>query len=98
MRSFVFCVLALITTTGTPWAATMMVLHSVSLDAVNVTQVSIWPPWRHGHSHRVLLDNILGNTAGVAGPVSTAYLKRWTGSWAGALIGVALAGVAAAML
>jgi hypothetical protein len=56
--------------------------------------MSIWPPWRHGHSHRVLLDDILGNAAGVADPVSTAYLKRWTES----LIGIALAGVAAAML
>ena len=35
---------------------------------------------------------------GVAGPVLTAYLVRWTGSWSGAMIGIALSGVAGAVL
>ena len=39
-----------------------------------------------------------GAKAGVVGPILTAYLVRWTGSWSGALIGIALAGVAGALL
>jgi ACS family glucarate transporter-like MFS transporter len=42
--------------------------------------------------------NFWGNMAGVVGPVLTAYLVEWTGSWSGALLGIALAGLAGAVL
>ena len=44
------------------------------------------------------MDEFLGQRRRVAGPVLTAYLVRWTGSWSGALIGIALSGVAGALL
>ena len=42
--------------------------------------------------------NCWGNAAGFVGPVVTAYLVEWTGGWAGALLGIALAGGAGAVL
>ena len=42
--------------------------------------------------------NFWGNMAGVAGPVLTAYLVEWTGSWSGALLGIAMSGIAGAVL
>lgn len=42
--------------------------------------------------------NSWGNADSLAGPVLTAYLVRWTGTWPGALICIALAGIAGAML
>jgi MFS transporter, ACS family, glucarate transporter len=80
----------------------MMALLCVSLGAVGVTQVSIWPSTQDlgGKATGIVSGwtNFWGNAAGVAGPVLTAYLVRWTGSWAGALIGIALAGIAGAIL
>jgi ACS family glucarate transporter-like MFS transporter len=42
--------------------------------------------------------NCWGNSAGFVGPVLTAYLVYWTGSWAGAVLGIAGAGLAGALL
>ena len=102
IAGFVVSALALITAARTPQVAPMMVLLCVSLGAVGVTQVSIWPSTQDlgGAATGIVSGwtNFWGNAAGVAGPVLTAYLVRWTGSWSGALIGIALAGVAGAVL
>ena len=45
-----------------------------------------------------MFENFWGNAAGVVGPVLTAYLVQWTGSWAGALLGIAISGLAGAVL
>jgi ACS family glucarate transporter-like MFS transporter len=42
--------------------------------------------------------NCWGNAAGVAGPLLMAALVKWTGSWSGAMVGIAIAGVAGAVL
>jgi ACS family glucarate transporter-like MFS transporter len=86
----------------TPDVVPMMALLCVSLAAVGVTQVSIWPATQDlgGAATGIVSGwtNFWGNAAGVAGPVLMAYLVRWTGGWSGALIGIALAGVAGALL
>jgi ACS family glucarate transporter-like MFS transporter len=102
VAGFVVSALALVTAARTPQVAPMMVLLCVSLGAVGVTQVSIWPSTQDlgGAATGIVSGwtNFWGNAAGVAGPVLTAYLVRWTGSWSGALVGIALAGVAGAIL
>jgi ACS family glucarate transporter-like MFS transporter len=102
IAGFVVSALALIIAARTPQVAPMMLLLCISLGAVGVTQVSIWPSTQDlGGSATGIVSgwtNFWGNAAGVAGPVLTAYLVRWTGSWSGALIGIALAGVAGAIL
>jgi ACS family glucarate transporter-like MFS transporter len=102
MAGFVIGALALILAALTPDVVPMMALLCVSLGAVGVTQVSIWPSTQDlgGNATGIVSGwtNFWGNAAGVAGPVLTAYLVRWTGSWSGALIGIALAGIAGAVL
>jgi ACS family glucarate transporter-like MFS transporter len=102
MAGFVVGALALILAALTRDIVPMMALLCVSLGAVGVTQVSIWPSTQDlgGKATGIVSGwtNFWGNAAGVAGPVLTAYLVRWTGSWAGALIGIALAGIAGAIL
>jgi MFS transporter, ACS family, glucarate transporter len=102
MAGFVVSAVALIVAALTPQIVPMMALLCVSLGAVGVTQVSIWPSTQDlgGAATGIVSGwtNFWGNAAGVAGPILTAYLVRWTGSWSGALIGIALAGVAGALL
>jgi len=102
MAGFVVSAVALMAAALTPEVAAMMALLCLSLAAVGVTQVSIWPSTQDlgGGATGIVSGwtNFWGNAAGVAGPVLTAYLVRWTGSWSGALIGIALAGVAGALL
>ncbi len=102
MGGFVIGALALILAALTREIVPMMALLCVSLGAVGVTQVSIWPSTQDlgGNATGIVSGwtNFWGNAAGVAGPVLTAYLVRWTGSWSGALIGIALAGIAGAVL
>jgi ACS family glucarate transporter-like MFS transporter len=102
MAGFVVGALALILAALTPDVVPMMALLCVSLGAIGVTQVSIWPSTQDlgGNATGIVSGwtNFWGNAAGVAGPVLTAYLVRWTGSWSGALIGIALAGIAGAVL
>jgi MFS transporter, ACS family, glucarate transporter len=102
MAGFVVGALALIVAAVTPGIVPMMALLCVSLGAVGVTQVSIWPSTQDlgGNATGIVSGwtNFWGNAGGVAGPVLTAYLVRWTGSWSGALIGIALAGIAGAVL
>jgi ACS family glucarate transporter-like MFS transporter len=102
MAGFVVSALALMAAALTGDVVPMMALLCVSLGAVGVTQVSIWPSTQDlgGGATGIVSGwtNFWGNAAGVAGPVLTAYLVGWTGSWSGALIGIALAGVAGALL
>jgi ACS family glucarate transporter-like MFS transporter len=102
IAGFVVSALALIAAANTLDLVTMMVLLCVSLGAVGVTQVSIWPSTQDlgGAATGIVSGwtNFWGNAAGVVGPVLMAYLVRWTGSWTGALIGIALSGVAGAVL
>jgi MFS transporter, ACS family, glucarate transporter len=99
---FVVSAAALIAAACTPGVVSMMAFLCLSLGAVGVTQVSIWPSTQDlgGVATGVVSGwtNFWGNAAGVTGPVLTAYLVRWTGTWSGALIGIALAGVAGAVL
>ena len=80
----------------------MIAFLCLSLGSVGVTQVSIWPSTQDlgGPATGIVSGwtNFWGNAAGITGPVLTAYLVRWTGTWSGALIGIALAGVAGAVL
>ena len=99
---FIVSALALMAAAETANVVPMMALLCLSLGAVGVTQVSIWPTTQDlgGPATGIVSGwtNFWGNAAGVAGPVLTAYLVRWTGTWSGALIGIALAGVAGAVL
>jgi ACS family glucarate transporter-like MFS transporter len=94
--------LALILAARAPGIPLMMVLLCVSLAAIGVTQVSIWPATQDlGRGATGLVSgwtNFWGNAAGVAGPMLMAGLVRWTGSWSGAMVGIAIAGVAGGVL
>jgi ACS family glucarate transporter-like MFS transporter len=99
---FVIGALALILAARAPAIPLMLVLLCVSLASIGVTQVSIWPSTQDlGRGATGLVSgwtNFWGNAAGVAGPMLMASLVRWTGSWSGAMIGIAIAGVAGAVL
>ena len=97
---FILSALTLILAARAPTIPSMLVLLCVSLASVGVTQVSIWPATQDlGRNATGLVAgwaNFWGNAAGVVGPLLTAFLVRWTGGWAGAMIGIAVAGVAGA--
>jgi ACS family glucarate transporter-like MFS transporter len=97
---FILSALTLILAARAPTVTLMLVLLCVSLASVGVTQVSIWPSTQDlGRNATGLVSgwaNFWGNAAGVVGPLLTALLVRWTGGWAGAMIGIAIAGVAGA--
>jgi len=99
---FAISALALILAARATTIPLMMVLLCVSLASIGVTQVSIWPSTQDlGRGATGLVSgwtNFWGNAAGVAGPMLTASLVGWTGSWSGAMIGIAIAGVAGAVL
>jgi ACS family glucarate transporter-like MFS transporter len=99
---FVVSAVALMLAAHAPGVPLMMVLLCISLGAVGVTQVSIWPATQDlGRSATGLVSgwaNCWGNAAGVAGPMLMAALVRWTGSWSGAMVGIAISGVAGAVL
>jgi ACS family glucarate transporter-like MFS transporter len=102
MTGFIVAALALIAASRTPEIWLMMTLLCISLGAVGLTQVSIWSATQDlGRSSTGVVSgwtNFWGNAAGVVGPVLTAYLVQWTGSWAGALLGIAASGLAGAVL
>jgi ACS family glucarate transporter-like MFS transporter len=102
ITGFVVSALALIAASRTPQIWLMMTLLCVSLGAIGLTQVSIWSATQDlGRSSTGVVSgwtNFWGNMAGVVGPVLTAYLVEWTGGWSGALLGVALSGLAGAVL
>jgi ACS family glucarate transporter-like MFS transporter len=102
ITGFAVSALALIAASRAPQIWLMMTLLCVSLGAVGLTQVSIWSATQDlGRSSTGVVSgwtNFWGNMAGVVGPVLTAYLVEWTGSWSGALLGIALAGLAGAVL
>jgi ACS family glucarate transporter-like MFS transporter len=102
ITGFAVSAVALIAASRAPQIWLMMTLLCVSLGAVGLTQVSIWSATQDlGRSSTGVVSgwtNFWGNMAGVVGPVLTAYLVEWTGSWSGALLGIALAGLAGAVL
>jgi len=102
MTGFAVSAAALIAASRVPQIWLMMTLLCVSLGAVGLTQVSIWSATQDlGRSSTGVVSgwtNFWGNMAGVVGPVLTAYLVEWTGSWSGALLGIALSGLAGAVL
>ena len=102
IAGFVVSAIALIIASRSPDVVTMMALLCVSLAAVGVVQVSIWPTTQDlGGGATGLVSgwtNFWGNAAGVAGPMLMAFLVNWTGSWAGALLGIALSAIAGAVL
>ena len=102
IAGFVISAVALMLAARAPGVPLMMVLLCVSLAAVGVTQVSIWPSTQDlGRSATGLVSgwtNFWGNAAGVVGPMLMAALVRWTGGWSGAMIGLALSGIAGAVL
>jgi MFS transporter, ACS family, glucarate transporter len=99
---FVVSAGALMLAAHAPGIPLMLVLLCVSLGAVGVTQVSIWPATQElGRSATGLVSgwtNFWGNAAGVAGPMLTQALVTWTGGWSGAMVGIAIAGAAGAVL
>jgi MFS transporter, ACS family, glucarate transporter len=99
---FVVSAVALMAAARTPGVPLMMALLCLSLASVGVTQVSIWPSTQDlGRGATGLVSgwtNFWGNAAGVAGPMLMAALVSWTGSWSGAMVGIALSGVAGAVL
>ncbi|HEY1934443.1 MAG TPA: MFS transporter [Acetobacteraceae bacterium] len=102
IAGFVVSAVALMAAARTPGIPLMMALLCLSLASVGVTQVSIWPSTQDlGRGATGLVSgwtNFWGNAAGVAGPMLMAALVSWTGSWSGAMIGIALSGVAGAVL
>jgi ACS family glucarate transporter-like MFS transporter len=99
---FAVSALALILAALAPGVPVMMALLCVSLASIGVTQVSIWPSTQDlGRGATGLVSgwtNFWGNAAGVAGPMLMAALVRWTGGWSGAMVGIAIAGVAGGVL
>jgi nitrate/nitrite transporter NarK len=99
---FVIAALTLILAARAPGISIMMTLLCVSLASIGMTQVSIWPSTQDlGRGATGLVSgwtNFWGNAAGVAGPMLTALLVRWTGSWSSAMASIAIAGVAGAVL
>jgi len=102
IAGFAISALALIAASRASQTWLMMLLLCISLGAVGLTQVSIWSATQDlGRSATGIVSgwtNFWGNAAGVVGPVLTAYLVQWTGGWAGALLGIAISGVAGAVL
>jgi ACS family glucarate transporter-like MFS transporter len=102
IAGFLISAVSLIIASRTADIPLMVALLCVSLGAVGLTQVSIWSAVQDlGRSSTGVVSgwtNFWGNAAGVVGPVLTAYLVRWTGGWAGALLGIALSGFAGALL
>ncbi|HEX3349328.1 MAG TPA: MFS transporter [Acetobacteraceae bacterium] len=102
IAGFVISALALIAATRLSDVVPMMALLCISLGAIGLTQVSIWSATQDlgGGATGVVSGwtNCWGNSAGFVGPVLTAYLVYWTGSWAGAVLGIAGAGLAGALL
>jgi ACS family glucarate transporter-like MFS transporter len=99
---FVVSAIALMAGAKAPSVPLMLALLCLSLASVGVTQVSIWPSTQDlGRGATGLVSgwtNFWGNAAGVVGPMLMAALVKWTGSWSGAMIGIALSGVAGAVL
>jgi ACS family glucarate transporter-like MFS transporter len=99
---FAVSALALILAARAPGVPLMLALLCVSLAAVGVTQVSIWPSTQDlGRGATGVVSgwtNLWGNAAGVFGPMLMATLVRWTGSWSGAMSGIAIAGLAGGVL
>jgi ACS family glucarate transporter-like MFS transporter len=99
---FVVSAGALIEATRLDDVVAMMALLCVSLGAIGLTQVSIWSATQDlgGAATGVVSGwtNCWGNSAGFVGPVLTAFLVQMTGSWAGAVLGIAGAGLAGAVL
>jgi ACS family glucarate transporter-like MFS transporter len=99
---FVVSAVALMAGAEAPSVPLMLALLCLSLASVGVTQVSIWPSTQDlGRGATGLVSgwtNFWGNAAGVVGPMLMAALVKWTGSWSGAMIGIALSGVAGAVL
>lgn len=93
---------ALIAASRSPDLITMMVLLCISLAAIGITQVSIWPTTQELSGGATGLvagwTNFWGSSAGVVGPMLMALLVDWTGSWAGALFGIALSAIAGVIL
>lgn len=102
MTGFIVSAAALILASRASDVTVMMTLLCVSLGAIGLTQVSIWSAIQDlgGGATGVVSGwaNCWGNSAGFVGPVLTAFLVRWTGSWSGALLGIALAGGLGAVL
>jgi ACS family glucarate transporter-like MFS transporter len=99
---FVVSAIAFMLAAHAPGVPLMMVLLCISLAAIGVTQVSIWPATQDlGRGATGLVSgwtNFWGNAAGVAGPMLMAALVQATGSWSGAMVGIAISGVAGAVL
>ena len=102
VAGFAVSAVALIAASRAPQVWLMMLLLCISLGAVGLTQVSIWSATQDlGRASTGIVagwTNFWGNAAGVVGPVLTAFLVGWTGTWAGALFGIALSGIAGAVL
>lgn len=102
MTGFIISAGALIAASRAPDVTVMMTLLCVSLGAIGVTQVSIWSATQDlGRGATGVVSgwaNCWGNSAGFVGPVLTAKLVGWTGSWSGALLGIAIAGGVGAIL
>jgi ACS family glucarate transporter-like MFS transporter len=102
MAGFVISAASLIAASRTTDVTGMMILLCISLGAIGLTQVSIWSSTQDlgGGATGVVSGwtNCWGNSAGFVGPVITAALVQLTGSWTGALLGIALAGGAGCVL
>jgi MFS transporter, ACS family, glucarate transporter len=102
VAGFIIAAAGLIIASRTLSIPLMMVLLCVSLGAIGLTQVAIWPATQDlGQGATGVVSgwtNFLGNAGGVAGPLVTAWLVGLTGSWSSALLAIALAGLSGAVL
>ena len=102
VAGFIISAAGLILASRTPDIPLMVVLLCVSLGAIGLTQVAIWPSTQDlGKGATGVVagwTNFLGNAGGAAGPLITAWLVTATGSWSSALLVIALAGAAGAIL
>lgn len=102
VAGFIISAAGLILASRTADTVLMMILLCISLGAVGLTQIAIWPSTQDlGRGATGVVagwTNFLGNAGGAAGPLATAWLVGWTGSWSSALLIIALAGVLGAVL
>ncbi len=102
VAGFIISAAGLILASRTADIPLMMVLLCISLGAVGLTQVAIWPSTQDlGRGATGVVagwTNFLGNAGGAAGPLITAWLVGLTGSWSSALLVIGLAGVLGAVL
>jgi len=102
VAAFIVSAAGLILAAQTPSVPLMITLMCVSLFGTGLGQVSTWLSVQDlGQSSTGVVagwTNFLGSAGSASGPLITAWLVGWTGSWSTSLLAIGLAGVCGAVL